>query len=388
MQLHMLQKATRLLLLVVAAFPFLMLPAALAQGAATQVDRAKDPGTLSPLPLYAEGRVEMQHDPADKEFGATRYVYQWPGTYFTASFRGSEVYFRVGEGQQILHVLVDAKPPQILVKPQAGTYRLAGLGAGAHTIRVEVATESQPAPDSFDGFAIPPSVEPLPAPRETRQIEFIGDSHTVGYGNTSSKRVCTADEIWADTDTSAAFGPITAKHFHADYQINAISGRGIVRNYNGGAGDTIPAVYPYVLFDKKNLYGDSAWHPQVIVIALGTNDFSTPLHAGEPWKTEAELDADYEKDYVKFVESLRSRDPGAFFILWATNGANGKIEAEVEKVVEKLKSMGEKRVVFLPVNGLGMTACDWHPSTTDDKTIADKLIAVLDEHPGVWQSSQ
>jgi hypothetical protein len=37
----------------------------------------------------------------------------------------------------------------------------------------------------------------------------------------------------ATTDNSQAFGPKVAKHYAADYQVNAISGRGIVRNFNG-----------------------------------------------------------------------------------------------------------------------------------------------------------
>src|SRR6185312_14756892 len=108
------------------------------------------------------------------------------------------------------------------------------------------------------------------------QIEFIGDSHTVGYGNTSRTRECTQDDVWKTTDNSQSFGPLIAGHYAADYQINAISGRGIVRNYNGTPGDTLPVAYPYVLFDKKEEYSDPHWKPQIIVISLGTNDFSTP----------------------------------------------------------------------------------------------------------------
>ena len=119
------------------------------------------------------------------------------------------------------------------------------------------------------------------------------------------------------------FGAVTANHYGADYQINAISGRGVVRNYNGSKHDTLPEAYPYVLLDKEQKYEDAAWKPQVVVIALGTNDFSTALNAGERWKTRDELHADYERTYVEFLQGLRARDRKALIIVWATDAERG-----------------------------------------------------------------
>jgi lysophospholipase L1-like esterase len=252
---------------------------------------------------------------------------------------------------------------------------------------VEKTTESQGGTATFLGFARP-SLPPAPiavpeAP--ARQIEFIGDSYTVGYGNTSPKHECTEQEIWATTDTSQAFGPLTAKHYDADYQINAISGRGIVRNYNGFAAPTLPEQYPYVLFDQKTLYTDPDWHPQIIVIGLGTNDFTTPLHDGEKWKTRDELHADYEATYVKFVQDLRAKNPGAFFILMATDQVNGEIQSEVQKVMARLNARGESRIAFLPMNGLGFGGCNYHPTTADDQKVTDSLTGFIDAQPELWQ---
>ena len=119
--------------------------------------------------------------------------------------------------------MVDQQAPIVLVKPEPGVYRVSGLADGAHTVRIEVVTESQAGPNSFGGFSLPPTASPLPAPREKRQIEFIGDSHTVGYGNISTKHECTEEEVWETTDNSLAYGPLMATHYEADYQINAIS---------------------------------------------------------------------------------------------------------------------------------------------------------------------
>ena len=339
------------------------------------------PPTLHRLPLSAAGRMLNERTNDD----GLSYSYQWPGTYFEAAFKGKHVYFKVGSGEQILHVLVDHQPPIVLSLPASGLYQISGLTRGKHTIRIEVVTESQDAPKVFGGFAVPRLTTALPPARRDRQIEFVGDSYTVGYGNLSTKRDCTPDEVWATTDNSRAFGPLTAKHFDADYQINAISGRGIVRNYNGGNGDPLPVAYPFVQFDKQIPYEDAGWHPQVIVIGLGTNDFSTQLDAGERWLSREDLHASYEVAYGQFLRNLRARNADAFFIVMATDGADGEIQSEVERVVAQLAAAGEQKVIFLPMNGLAMTGCHSHPSTADDEVISDELIRFLDSHPQLWQ---
>jgi lysophospholipase L1-like esterase len=357
-------------------------PLAIAQ--TPHIDPATPPATLIPLQFSTGGRVLIQPDPSQPSFGAKLYTYQWPGTYFETAFTGTEVYFRVAGGDQNLHIAVDGQPPLTLTKPAPGVYSLSGLAPAAHTLRFSVVSESQYATDSFGGFALPPTATALPSTPRARQIEFIGDSHTVGYGNTSPSRLCTQDQIWALTDNTKAFGPLTAAHYNADYQINAISGHGIVRNYNGFVGDTIPAAYPFVLFDHKTPYHDPTWQPQIIVIALGTNDFSTPLNPGEPWKTRDILHADYEATYVRFLHTLRQNNPNAFLIVWTTG--TPEIESEAANVVQKMKTTGETRIAYLPIDNLQKTGCDWHPSTADDALISQKLINQIDQTPAIWQT--
>jgi lysophospholipase L1-like esterase len=305
--------------------------------------------------------------------------YQWPGIYFEARFKGQSVYFRTGPGDVILHALVDGASIGTLVKPAPGTYRIDGLSSGEHTVRIDAVTESQAASNVFGGFALPAGAKALRPAHRSRQIEFIGDSHTVGYGNTSTSRDCTQDEVWATTDNSQSFGPKVARHYGADYQINAISGRGIVRNYGGSPGDPLPVAYPFVLFEHSVRYEDAGWRPQIIVIALGTNDFSTPLNPGEKWATRAELHADYETTYVTFIERLRARNPRAFIILWATDIADHEIQREADKVVGEMRAKRDGRIAFLPINALAMTGCHWHPSVADHDKIAMELIRFIDD---------
>jgi lysophospholipase L1-like esterase len=334
------------------------------------VSQAKEmPGTVRPLQSAVHGRALRQ---------GSGFVRQWPGSYFETAFAGRAVYFRLGAGQVIAHVLVDGKLVRTLVRPAEGNFRVSGLAPGRHRVRIEIANESQDAPTAFGGFFADRSVKPLPLAPRPRQIEFVGDSYTVGYGNRSPTRQCTEDRVWETTDTSKAFGPLLATRYGADYQVNAISGRGVVRSYDGADVDALPVAYPFILLDKKQAYRDASWRPQLIVVGLGTNDFSTKLHSGERWRSRDDLHADFEASYFRFIRQLRSRSPRAFILLWATDTANGEVAAESRRVTDRLKASGEVRLAFVEIPGLAFSGCNFHPSLADDRAIADRLATVIE----------
>lgn len=352
------------------------------QGALAQdVSRVEtDLAGLKPLPAQVNGRVIRQPD------GSV--LRQWPGTYLETAFQGDEVYVRVGAGDVSLRMSVDGEAAVPLVKPAAGLYRIGSFKrSGEHVLRVAVASESQGGPTRFGGFLAGPGVRPASLPRRSRQIEFIGDSHTVGYGNTSAARQCSQAEIWSTTDTTQGVAALVAAHYGADYQANAISGRGVVRNYDGFKADTLPEAYPFAVFDRSRPADAAAWQPRVIAIALGTNDFSTPLRPGEPWATREQLRQAYEAAYVSFVDGLHRSHPGAYLLLWIAAGEGSEVATEVARVAEQVRRSGNPRVGFVPVAGLSMSGCDWHPSVADDRQIADALIRHLDSQADAWAAA-
>ncbi|MEO6359606.1 MAG: lipase, partial [Sphingomicrobium sp.] len=146
----------------------------------------------------------------------------------------------------------------------------------------------------------------------------------------------------------------------------------IVRNYGGGAPDSsLPAIYPRLKPDDAgHLEVQSpSWRPQLIVINLGTNDFSTPLKPGERWTNDAELTEAYRARYVQFVRGLQKGQPQARFILMGSD----LFFAKVEGVAAELKRGGLDRVSTLRFAGLDYGGCDYHPSLSDDRTLADLL---------------
>jgi len=343
--------------------------------AEVRVSPAASTRGLEPMAFTPGGRVRATAE------GAT---YQWPGAHFEAAFRGPTVGFRVGSALQTMHVTVDGQRVATLIDSPPGVYRVEGLARGVHRIRIDIASEHQAAPARFDGFLAPKGAALPRPPAPSRQIEFIGDSHSVGYGVGLPRHECSGDEVRTSTDNTLAFGPLSARRFGADYQVNAISGRGIVRNYAGMAAPTLPQAWPLDLFERGRPYDDPDWRPQVIVIDLGTNDFSTALATDERWTSREALRADYQATYVRFVQTLRALQPQSAFVLMAPPSADDEIGRAVAAVGAQLAAEGESRVTVLPLAPLELTACDWHPSIRDQQGMAAALTAVLEARPDVW----
>jgi len=316
------------------------------------------------------GRVEASA-------GAPGWRYQWPGTYFEARFGGEAVFIDLGVGEKHARVSVDGQEVADLLRPHQRRWRIDGLAPGEHAVRVDIVSESRDGVQAFGGFAVPARGQALaPAPARTRAIEFIGDSYTVGYGAASSGRTCGDDEVWTTTDNSLAFGPQVARRFGADYRIMAISGRGVVRNFANGPGDALPVAW------RRGLPGDAhpsaatddaAWSPQLIVIGLGTNDFSTPVAPGEPWRDGAALAADFESRYVEFVGELHRRHPAARLLLFATDVGEGAAERAIRRVRARLSRDGVQVGDVVVLGPLALDACNWHPSRADQAAIARTL---------------
>ena len=315
-----------------------------------------------------------------------RYTHQWPGAYFEGAFDGKVLTLRFADNVNIYRLSIDDQVATTINKPGNSEYRIDNLKNGTHTVRLDTLTESVAAPGSFEGFYIPPNETALPPPpTHSNQIEIIGDSYAAGYGTLSAKHECTQDEIHDTTDTQQAFGPLLAKHYDADYQINAVSGIGMVRNYDGSNGPVIPDIYPYTLFDKSVSYNDPSWQPQVVVIALGDNDFATPVKTGEKWADAAALRADFIATYVTFVKGVRAKNARATFILMDYN--EDTLPATLAEIAAELKAQGETRVLLYHPGGgpFEQTGCDWHLSLNDHKRLASGLEAFIDAQSDIWK---
>lgn len=332
------------------------------------VTAAANAGSV-PLDLTIGGRVV-----ATQSDGATAYRYSWPGVWFEAAFTGDAVDLKVDDSLDNLYVYADGAHKLTLTRPGKATVSLRDLGPGKHVVRIEKSSETQSGGGAFGGFFVESAANALPAPRYDRRIEFIGDSYTVGYGNTARGQACTTADVDETTDTSRAFAPQVAKYFGAAYRIHAFSGRGVVRNYDGiSPGETLPYLYQFSLFDKSAAVPEDGWVPDAIVIGLGTNDFSTALHPTEAWPSRLALQTDFVKTYAAFVKALRAKYPQAHVILMASDQYGHEIADAALATESALKADGVQDVESIIFSGLDLMACHGHPSLKDDVLLA-KLI--------------
>ncbi|MEU7663470.1 RICIN domain-containing protein [Streptomyces lincolnensis] len=336
--------------------------------------------------VRATGVLAQVHTAGRVKDAGNTVQYSWPGVYFEGRVRGTGVGIVLNDSAADYDVQVDGTTVATLVTPGNTTHWINGLSNSTHTVRLVKRNDTPGNTSAFGGFVAAPGGAVLGKPAaRSRQIEFVGDSLTVGYGNLSTSRTCTADQLKRTTNSDVSYGALTARRLNADYQINGYSGLGMVRNYDGGRPDvTYRTFYDRALL---NVPGDvwqnpGTWRPQVVVVNLGTNDFSTAIKPGEPW-TPDNFAAAYRSAYNDFVQKLRTRY-GADTTIVAVGA--GQYAGHVQQVVKSRNDAGDSRVRywFLDDSGLDFLGCDWHYSAHDDRVISDRLTSFITGLPTGW----
>lgn len=341
-----------------------------ASSAATSGSGGSSPTSL----IHFIGRFDASN-PAGPSFA-------WPGSSILTRFSGTGIDLKLHDsGNNQFNVVIDGGPPKLLKTSAANdSYPLvSGLPDAPHDVAISKRTESFVGTAQFLGFA-PIGGKPLietPAPFQ-RRIEFIGDSITCGYGDEGADQNC---KFSPDTENaSLAYGALTAKGLNAEYVAIAYSGIGAYRNNGGSTKDVMGVRYERTLADDPaSKWSFSAATPDVVVINLSTNDFSS----GDPGQPFADA-------YLALLKQVRGHYPNAY--LFCALGpmlsdsfpvgamALTKARSYINGVVDKAHTDGDTRVSFVEfptqdaANGLG---CDYHPSLKTHQLMADKLKAAI-----------
>ena len=303
--------------------------------------------------------------------------FAWSTSTIKASFTGTAISATIkSSGDNWFNVIIDGvvKTPVNVPAGSSSAITLAtGLEDGVHSIELVRRTEAWIGETQFLGFKVTGGgLLPAPSP-STRRIEFIGDSITCGYGNEGTSQY----QSFTNKNENAymAYGAITARLLNADPVTVCWSGKGLVQNYGGDLNDLMPAVYSRVLPYNTTLTWDtSKWTPQVVVINLGTNDFST----GSIEKTT------FATAYANFVTKIRGQYPDAH--IYCAVGPMlswdqlAKCKDAITSVVDQKKTSGDSKVHFIEFpgqvesNGYGE---DWHPSVKTHELMANQLAATI-----------
>lgn len=244
----------------------------------------------------------------------------------------------------------------------------------AHEVTIYKDTEAQKGSVVFKGFDLNGGTM-LPPTRRQRRIEFIGDSITCGYGDEGQNATCPFETKIRDVTAPApdthlpvvypvnvpltehqylAFSAIAARELDADAVTTCFSGKGVYLNYkerfktdpddpnkwlyksdDHSLANRVPeddaktTMSQY--WETRTVATDfqgNAWDfatekpedvPQVVVISLGTNDFSrdTKEPASDPTKQEGDNvpDADMvdpaQREALRGVSRPREEGPCA-----------------------------------------------------------------------------
>jgi lysophospholipase L1-like esterase len=308
----------------------------------------------------------------------------WPAVAWRTAFAGTSV----GIDTQDLagyHVEIDGHElSSVPATPSRLTTWYRGLSPGSHLIELIRMGPTPRAPGTFYGFALEPAGRWLPMhPAATRQLVLLGDSIATGYGDLSTSVEC-PDDVLALTDASRSFGVVAARALRADWQINAMDGIGLVRNWRGLWRGTDYRTYASrtLQSDSSLIYSDVRWHPQVAVVAIGFNDLATPRGADEAW-SDASLRVALASAYHELLASLRQQlGPQALIIVMTDPPSKNPGNEIFVAQVETRRSAGDQRIFVLPMPVLEHTGCFWHPSLAAHRRLGDLLADFIRDHQG------
>jgi len=222
--------------------------------------------------------------------------FDWTGTYARISFKGSYLSMKVSDTKRNYYnvwidsdmkepftkkITVTGKDTTIFIFTPEEMKSMFGKGRKAletvHKVVIQKRTEGEQGTTSIESFSTDGDFLQAEGPKE-RIIEYVGDSYTCGYGTEASNK-----ERWSpETENqNLTYACAAARYFDADQIVIAHSGMGIRRNYNGNIADYSMKEEYLKTFDiNREIVWDAAaseLKPDVTVIYLGTNDFSTGL---------------------------------------------------------------------------------------------------------------
>jgi lysophospholipase L1-like esterase len=336
---------------------------------------AQEPSAGSFIPA-GDGRIRYtgRFDFSDP----SRPRFDWPAVQIEAAFNGTAIAALLEDGGNSYDVTINGQSSVLRTEPGRTRYVLAnGLPDGEHTVRLTKRTETFYGTPRFLGFVLDEGRDlARRPPAKERRIEFIGDSITAGYGVEGESPTC----IYSPETENAArtYAAKTAEALEAEYHIAAISGVGVVRNYNSenkfSSGTMLTYYGRTVANDETENWDFDEWQPDAVVINLGTNDYSTTPHP------DGEV---FLQGYTNLIFKVRALYPQAHIFAVAGPLMVGPAEDTIRSVVAQMtETLGDDRVHYVPItNTLEMSAvdfgCDWHPNESGQAKIAEQLVPAI-----------
>jgi hypothetical protein len=249
-----------------------------------------------------------------------------------------------------------------------------------HTLEIYKTTEAHSGGILFTGTTA--KLTSISA-KKKKKIEFIGDSITCGAASDPSDIPCDKGEYFDHHNGYYAYGPVLSRAIGADYLMSSVSGIGMYRNWNDENKDEgiMPDVYQnlYLTKDNSKPKYDFAFQPDIISIALGTNDFS----GGDGKKERLPFNPEkYVSNYINFIKMLYEHNPKAQIVITNSPMVGGERAVVFEDCLNKVKNAfaedkAHKPILIFKFKPMTPKGCSGHPDVADHKVLAEEYAPFL-----------
>ena len=242
------------------------------------------------------------------------------------------------------------------------------LPAGNHTFEVYRQTEHRGAEIGISSITMNGTIGTKPADSNV-YIEFIGDSISTGYGalGTSSSAGDANSPLYQDA--TVAYPYLTAKALGADFSDVCYSGIGAKYGWQD---PNMHTFYPYQRwqYDRTTQYNFNSRQPNVVVIALGTNDIAMESEKGIT--VEQRLTG-----YQEFLDLVRAKNPNSK-IIWIYGMMKDDDNARIPQIIEN--NGGAAAGLYSLELTTNTAGAGYHPSEAGQKKFAEELVAFINNN--------
>jgi len=310
--------------------------------------------------------------------------YDWVGVYLQTDFTGSSIAIEVSESNTSYHNLyIDGKFVRCLKFSGKEPQRILlaeNLSKKVHRLRLQKITEGYNGCTTIHGFYLPKGGKLEPVAPKKRFIEVFGDSYTCGYGTEASGP---KEHFKLETeDFDHSFGCLIARYFDADYAVEAHSGMGMVRNYgdkNQTSKTNLFTRHTQVFDDHDSIaYDFKAYKPDIVLIQLGTNDFS---------RNNTPTPEQYVGNYEKMIKSLRSHYGNIPILCILPYSAGTYLQSTFQVLRDSMAYDKDVHIAEPMLKIISMKedlGADFHPNIQGQQKIAMKLIPQISTITG-WK---
>ncbi len=315
--------------------------------------------------------------------------FDWSGVQCRIRFEGTQMSLRCSDsGANYYNVWIDKESgstPDMVIRTAGKDTSIVladKLSKGTHEILLMKRTEGEQGLTTFHSFTTDGKLRQAAPPKE-RLIEYVGDSYTCGYGTESASA---SDPFKPETENcNLTYAAITARYFDADFCLISHSGRGVVRNYNdygkGVAGHTVTDKYGRAFDERETPAAEApSTIPDIVVIYLGTNDFSTGMQPSM---------GTFCREYIRLISQIRSRYGEGTPILCVASKVSPALG---EYVQEACRRSGDARVHTLTLqkdiyDKSGDLGASSHPNYSGHKKVASAIIPYISTITG-WKMEE